>query len=579
MSGHIAVAIFTLFPLAVLGTGVVASLVWVRRLGEWRLVVLVGILLLMGQHQVLELLRVAGGNAPPRGVSEVIETGANVLSTGAVYYGLVYAGRQQSLADELEASEHRYRTLTENSPLPILVYRDGTIVFANPAAAALLGADRAVDIEGMALSSLVHPDSDDELQNHIDAMLDREGTIRTSQQRWVSVDGDPLHVVVSGGCADHEGEESVYLVVRDVTGEQEARADLEYAEARFETLFNSSNDAIFLIDPEKAEIREANARAEALLGYDRDSLTGLSAHAIHPHEETRFKDFLRAVRAEEQLVTDDLSCRTRDGQRVPVEVSASVVETGEEHLVLASARDVSERRRRENQIAVLRRILRHNLRNEMAIVGGLAETIARNSDDADITDAAERIESHADDLVETSESVRNLQKFVEAAGDPQAVDVTSLVLDATRAVQEAHSDATIEIETPDTAWATGTEALGLALEHLVENAVVHNDSDEPWVHVRVDRGESPSGYEQVVVRVADDGSGIPPGERVPLDLDADPTPTNHGSGFGLHTVGQVVDIAGGEVDIDEYNPTGGTVVTVTLPTPTYDNSPRAETRN
>jgi signal transduction histidine kinase len=128
---------------------------------------------------------------------------------------------------------------------------------------------------------------------------------------------------------------------------------------------------------------------------------------------------------------------------------------------------------------------------------------------------------------------------------------------------------------PETAWATGTEALGLALEQLVENAVVHNDADEPWVRVRVDRDESPSGYEQVVVRVADDGPGIPPGERVPLDLDVDPTPTTHGSGFGLHTVGQVVDIAGGEVDIDDYDSTGGTVVTVTLPTPTDDDPPQA----
>lgn len=116
--------LFTLAPAVVLFVGIVLSTLGIWRIGDYRLLLLTAVLMLMAQHQLLELFRffvqgvVVGG-----GASEAIETGANVLATGAVIYRVRFAERQEQLRRKASANERRYRTITEQSPVPILVVR------------------------------------------------------------------------------------------------------------------------------------------------------------------------------------------------------------------------------------------------------------------------------------------------------------------------------------------------------------------------------------------------------------------------------------------------------------------------
>jgi sensor histidine kinase regulating citrate/malate metabolism len=66
------------------------------------------------------------------------------------------------------------------------------------------------------------------------------------------------------------------------------------------------------------------------------------------------------------------------------------------------------------------------------------------------------------------------------------------------------------------------------------------------------------------LRVADDGPGIPDGERTIRDEDAAVTPLQHGSGIGLWAVVWVVNSFDGNVDFD--TDASGSVVSVTLRT-------------
>lgn len=115
-------------------------------------------------------------------------------------------------------------------------------------------------------------------------------------------------------------------------------------------VFEGSHDAILVIDPDGDRIVDANPRAATLLGYSRDELLRLPVSTVHPEEMARLRAFAGSVFRAGQGWTDELSCTTKGGCRLPSEISASVTCHGGERLLVAIVRDVSDRRRLEQAL-------------------------------------------------------------------------------------------------------------------------------------------------------------------------------------------------------------------------------------
>ena len=115
------------------------------------------------------------------------------------------------------------------------------------------------------------------------------------------------------------------------------------SEERFRKIFNHANDAAFVLDPARDAILDVNPRACRLLGYSREELLALPLSAIHPDEMPRFRAFAQTVLDEGSGWTDDLTCLTKAGERVPAEISASTVEINGAPCVVAWVRDVRTR--------------------------------------------------------------------------------------------------------------------------------------------------------------------------------------------------------------------------------------------
>jgi formate hydrogenlyase transcriptional activator len=120
---------------------------------------------------------------------------------------------------------------------------------------------------------------------------------------------------------------------------------LRRSEERFRKIFEHSNDAIFLVDPDRDTILDANARACDLLGYAREELLTVAPSVVHSHEIERLREFMGSVLSAGSGWTAELSCRHKSGEIVPSEISASVVEIEGRRRLLAMVRDVRERRR------------------------------------------------------------------------------------------------------------------------------------------------------------------------------------------------------------------------------------------
>jgi signal transduction histidine kinase len=218
--------------------------------------------------------------------------------------------------------------------------------------------------------------------------------------------------------------------------------------------------------------------------------------------------------------------------------------------------DVTERERRRQRVEVLNRVLRHNLRNELTLVMGHAETVADEAPEPYDSMGA-GIVDHAASLVDLGEKARTLESMLDRDGvdaDPfdAVAAVRSIVVDA----RESFPDATVRLAAPERLRvAVDPVVFAAVVENVVENAAEHGGpSPTVEVTVRDDDGD-------LEVVVDDDGPGLPEYELRTIRRGRE-TALQHGSGIGLWLVYWGSLSLGGDVT---YETESGTRATLRVP--------------
>lgn len=135
---------------------------------------------------------------------------------------------RHNLEKQLRESEERYRRVVESSPSAIFVDCRDHLVFANPAAARLLGAVEPDLLCNRPFLDFVHADSKEMVQGHIGSLLQGSRTFLLQNVDLVGLNGALLHADITGIAFDYEGEPAVQLVVRDITETRQKTAQLEH---------------------------------------------------------------------------------------------------------------------------------------------------------------------------------------------------------------------------------------------------------------------------------------------------------------------------------------------------------------
>lgn len=331
---------------------------------------------------------------------------------------------------------------------------------------------------------------------------------------------------------------------------------------RYRHLFESMQDAVAEIEivDETPVVRDVNQAFESVFGYDREQLRGESLN------EFIVPDTLTGE-------ATDFDSRTGDGEHnravVRRETDAGIrrflyrgvpYEDGDgTPRGFAMYSDITDETRREHRLQVMHRILRHNLRNEVTAIDAGAEWLETEIEDESLLETIAQIRDCADSMAHLSEEAGRVKRILDTRTDSQRdLAVESLFETVQAEYRERYPGVDIEIEAPASLTVRATEHLDLALSELVENAVEHNDSDEPTVRLAVDLpAAEANGW--VELAVADDGPSIPDSERRVTDTGQEPTQIEHGSGLGLLLVQWIVDSAGGAVTIEDSDLGGNRV--------------------
>jgi signal transduction histidine kinase len=221
--------------------------------------------------------------------------------------------------------------------------------------------------------------------------------------------------------------------------------------------------------------------------------------------------------------------------------------------------DITAERRRRQRLGVLNRVLRHNLRNDLSVVQLYAEQLVETGR-GETPELAATIGAQADGLLELGEKARRAADALDTEGDRRSIPVAAIIgeaVDDGEAVtddgEERERDG-VTVTVPAGLTARVDPApLALAVSNLVENAREHG---APPIRVTAE-GDG----DEVVIRVRDEGAGVPDHELDMLRAETE-TALEHGSGLGLWLVRWGVDAVGGELTVDT---TDGTTATLRVP--------------
>jgi PAS domain S-box-containing protein len=452
----------------------------------------------------------------------------------------------------------RYPALLDHAQdLFLVLAPDGEIRYANAAAERILGYDPD-DFVGADAFEFVHPDDREETHGTFDRLVASNGAVDQVEHRTLAADGSWVWLQSRmEGTSDPESDGYV-VSSRDVTDQKRAEANHEETRARLEELAAATDDVLWMFTADWDELLFVNDAFEDLWGMPIAELREDPQRfldGIHPEDRARVEEAMEALSVGERVDIEYRVNPDREFRRWVWVQGVPIVEAGEVVRVVGFARDVTDRRRRERQLRVMDRLLRHNLRNDMNVILGHA-ALAREQSSGAVAESMETILRTGEGLLETAAKERAIVNLLSEPSSRRSTDLVAEVEAAVATARAAHPGVTIELACPDAVEVSTVPELRLAVEELLENAVVHTDADEPTVAVAVwcDR-------ETATLCVSDPGPVIPSNEVEMLSDDS--SDVFHGTGLGLWFVYWAIDLANGDLEF-RRDPAGGNCVTVTL---------------
>jgi diguanylate cyclase (GGDEF)-like protein/PAS domain S-box-containing protein len=166
---------------------------------------------------------------------------------------------QYRLQQVLVESEERYRALVELSPVGVVVHVDEKLVFANPAALHMLGADNEQQVLGRNIREFVHSRLHDLIDARAEAVKSDQTVFPTQDWRYLRLDGKTVDVQAQASVIRLDGRSAVQVGFMDITERKRAQEQLRENEARFRALTSLSSDWYWEQDEEFRFVRVTGA--------------------------------------------------------------------------------------------------------------------------------------------------------------------------------------------------------------------------------------------------------------------------------------------------------------------------------
>jgi signal transduction histidine kinase len=211
------------------------------------------------------------------------------------------------------------------------------------------------------------------------------------------------------------------------------------------------------------------------------------------------------------------------------------------------------------KLKFLNRILRHNILNSTQIILGNVDLLDNRLEESD-NEQLQTIRSRCEEISRFIDSVRLLGVHqIDEGLSLRPHDLSEVLADELAAAKADFPHATFSASTDGDLIVRADDYAPELFNNLLYNAVQHNDTKNPEVTITTEVTGS-----SVLIRVADDGPGIPDAQKTEVVEWNAKGKQSSGTGLGLAIVDRLVERYHGSLSIEDNEPRG-TVVTVELP--------------
>jgi PAS domain S-box-containing protein len=471
----------------------------------------------------------------------------------------------------------KYRNLFENSRDALMLFdRDG-YRDCNRRALELFrieSVEAFLDYAPWELAPPTQPDGTDSKQVALarieTAFQDGEAFFEYTHQ---DVDGRSFPAEVKLSRFDFNGRPVLHSLVRDITDRKAQERRLREREEKYRSLFENTRDALMLLN--RDGFFDCNEQALELFGVDSvETFTQYTPWDLAPPTQPDGTDSEEAARAYIDAACKDGTAlfewihERADGTEFPAEVKLSRFEHKGQPVLHALVRDITDRKAYQQRIKeqrddleILNQVLRHDIRNDIQLITAYAKRAAEASQTERVRENLETVQENARHAVELTRTARQMAEVMLSSDEEtERIELQTSLTNALTEARDAYpnavitSEASVPVET-----VRANDMLDTVFRNLLKNAIQHNDKEVPEVNVSVAEDR-----DAVVVRIADNGPGVPDRRKDSIFGKGETGLESSGTGLGLYLVKTLVEGYGGDVKVQDNDPQGA-IFSVKLP--------------
>ena len=492
---------------------------------------------------------------------------------------------RKTMENELKASEAKFRSIIEVSPVPMALLNDEqlSLTFLNQAFVKTFGysLDDIPTLEDWWPKAYPDPD----YRNWVKTAWQ----IAMEKAKQEHTDIPPLELVIHCknssnksviiSAAEIHNSPGVHLVILyDIT-------QIKQIEAKLNAIFNASVEGIITIDM-SGNIVSANAAVEAVFGYKPEELTGCKINTLFPSSSKQMQTFSlpQAVKVAGQI--QEIEGIRKNGSVVPLDLSIAEYSIDNVSYFTYIVRDVSLRKLREQQdkehLDQLAHVTRLGLMGEMA--SGIAHEVNQplaaissytqvslnmiNTENPDLVKLTEILDKTQQQALRAGRIIHRMREFVKSHSKHRSTaDVNTLIYDAVNLcmgeLKHNNIKLTFELKNHLPSVYVDHTQIEQVIINLIRNSVdaLQNVPEKQQRHLTIDSRLTLDNTIQVMVK--DNGLGIDEEQQQKILMPFYTTKAD-GMGMGLSISRSIIEAHEGTLNFNS-EPGKGSTFYFTLP--------------